>query len=253
MNWVWTCSRSHSGTRLVLLAIADCASGDGTNAWPSIAELKRKTGMGERTIHSAITSLVTLGELEVEYKAGPGGCNRYTIIMSEPDTVPIRQGIDAEEHPADSARCKNRTVPIRQGTLPIRQGHPAESAPGTVLEPKNLRKPPTGVSAQVILSDFIDWVRANDGELTKRTIGMLAKQIGDLIAQGVPDRFIRHGLAAWHARDQHPSTLDSFVNSALNAAARSNTAPPPVSRRQQETDALFAAAMERAKAKEANL
>ena len=45
MNWVWNHSRSRHGARLVLLAIADCASGDGGNAWPSVAELKRKTGL----------------------------------------------------------------------------------------------------------------------------------------------------------------------------------------------------------------
>jgi len=66
-------------------------------------------------------------------------------------------------------------------------------------------------------------VRDHDGELTRRTIGQLAKQIGDLLDQGVPDRFIRRGLADWHASGQHPSTLDSFVNAALNAPARTGT------------------------------
>jgi hypothetical protein len=54
MNWVWTHSRSRHGARLVLLAIADCASGDGSNAWPSVAELKRKAGLGERADRKSV-------------------------------------------------------------------------------------------------------------------------------------------------------------------------------------------------------
>ena len=54
MNWVWTHSRSRHGARLVLLAIADCASSDGGNAWPSVAELKRKAGLAERAVQTAL-------------------------------------------------------------------------------------------------------------------------------------------------------------------------------------------------------
>ena len=63
-------------------------------------------------------------------------------------------------------------------------------------------------------------MRANGGDLTKQTIGRLAKQIGNLIAQGKPDSHIRPGLANWYLAGQNPATLDNFVNSAMNAAAR---------------------------------
>jgi len=75
-------------------------------------------------------------------------------------------------------------------------------------------------TAQTILAGFIDWVRSNDGDLTKRTIGHLARQVGDLLAQGTDDRHVRRGLADWFLAGQHSATLDSFVNAAINAEAR---------------------------------
>jgi hypothetical protein len=88
-------------------------------------------------------------------------------------------------------------------------------------------------SAQTILANFIDWVRdEHGGNLTRRTIGILAKQLGELVEQHVDDRHIRKGLANWFldSKGQHPATLDSFVNAAINAAAR-NRAPQNGQRR----------------------
>jgi hypothetical protein len=101
-------------------------------------------------------------------------------------------------------------------------------------------------------------VRENDGDLTKQTIGRLAKQIGDLLAQGKDERHIRTGLANWYLADQNPATLDSFVNSVINAAARERLTQnghggtSAASRREQEHQARTARALQRAAAREAN-
>lgn len=103
--------------------------------------------------------------------------------------------------------------------------------------------PPTagGASAppttQTILAGFIDWDRANGGTLTKRTIGQIAKQVGDLLDQGIGDRFIRLGLAEWRASGQNPSTLDSFVNAAMKGSPGGSRASP---RRPSTTDQRIA-------------
>ncbi len=111
MSWVWDHSKSRHGARLVLLAIADCVKTDGGWAWPSVKELCRKTQLAERAVRAAITELSGRGELDVEFNAGPGGCNRYRIVS-------------AGAPPADFA-------PL-QKTQPA----PAESAPGTVKNRK---------------------------------------------------------------------------------------------------------------------
>jgi hypothetical protein len=81
--------------------------------------------------------------------------------------------------------------------------------------------PPT---AQTILASFIDWDRANGGQLTKRVTGQLAKTIADLLDQKIDDRHIRKGLADWRGSGQNPSTFDSFVNAAMKGASANGRA-----------------------------
>ena len=83
MSRVWKHSRAYSGYLLVLLAIADHADDDG-QAYPSIAGLAHKSRMTERQVHRAVTWLLELGELRVEYKQGPKGKNLYSIEVSVP-------------------------------------------------------------------------------------------------------------------------------------------------------------------------
>jgi hypothetical protein len=81
-NWVWDHSKSRHGARLVLLAIADHVKTDGGQAWPSVKEICRKTQLAERAVRAAITELSGLGELDVEFNTGPGGCNRYRVVTA---------------------------------------------------------------------------------------------------------------------------------------------------------------------------
>ena len=70
MAWVWHGSKAKGTTRLVALAIADHASDDGKNAWPSVARLAQMCACSEATVRRAIKELQDLGELHVEHQAG---------------------------------------------------------------------------------------------------------------------------------------------------------------------------------------
>lgn len=131
MTWVWDHSKSKKNERLVLLAIADCASEDGSNAYPSIAELMRKTGLSERGVQGAIGNLVRLGELFVAANAGPRGCNRYRVIMHTPQNLPPAESAGS---PAQPAGCNSCTPQNSTET-------PAESAGGTKYEPSEKNSP----------------------------------------------------------------------------------------------------------------
>ena len=94
MAWVWNRSQAAGTDRLILLAIADAADHDGTNAWPSIATLMRKTRLSERTVRRGLRRLSDLGELRVHQRGGPTypgnphpghRTNRYTVRMRHPD------------------------------------------------------------------------------------------------------------------------------------------------------------------------
>src|SRR5690242_254595 len=72
MTWVWDHSTVGGNDRLVLLAIADCAADDGTNAWPSMTTLARKVRLDERTVRRIVRKLAEGGHLLVQVAAGPG-------------------------------------------------------------------------------------------------------------------------------------------------------------------------------------
>ena len=183
MTWVWNHSRSRHGSRLVLLAIADCASSDGGNAWPSNAELRRKSGLGERAVQSALAELVKLGELEVRYNEGPSGCNRYQVLMgprnicTPADIAPPQNLRGSAGRKAKSRQVKTDTpaesAPPQISQEPPQNLHPtpAESAPVTVLEPKANRKTKTSSSSAAratripddfkVTPEMVTWARAN--------------------------------------------------------------------------------------------
>ncbi|MGC5381235.1 helix-turn-helix domain-containing protein [Micromonospora sp. DT68] len=85
MSWVWDNSPVGGTERLVLLAIADCAADDGSNAWPSIATLARKTRVDSRTVQRVIRRLADDGHLLVNATTGGRKSNTYTVVMAGPD------------------------------------------------------------------------------------------------------------------------------------------------------------------------
>jgi hypothetical protein len=114
MTWVWNHSPVAGNDLLTLLAIADNAADDGTNAWPSIDTLARKTRLDRRTVRRVILRLEEGGHLQVDYQAGPRGTNRYAVVM-DPGNLPPRQNAT----PADCPPGKSSSPP---GTAMPREG-----------------------------------------------------------------------------------------------------------------------------------
>lgn len=123
MSWVWNYSRSKPTQRLVLLAIADCANDHGAEAYPSNATLAAKTGLSERGVRKAIAELEALGELEVQYKSGPHGCNRYRVIMSDPAPDARSSGIPEADGTRHNVPGTRHDVPGTRHDMP--GTHPA--------------------------------------------------------------------------------------------------------------------------------
>ena len=94
ISWVWENSSASGNDRLVLLAIADSAEHDGSNAWPSVRTIAKKCLLSERTVQRAIRALVSSGELIVEEQEGGG---RFTPGNRRPNRYALT-GV-AERHP----------------------------------------------------------------------------------------------------------------------------------------------------------
>lgn len=200
MTWVWNCSKSKNAARLILLAIADSASSDDAHAFLSVKGLQRKANLSsERTVQDAVKSLINLGELDVKYQAGPGGCNVYIVHWDPAESA----GVLAERKlqvkawtPAKSAPPQNLRGGAESagGNSPkssqVRGADPADSAPPQNLRgadsaggPKEGRKEGT---PPAYLPEPAD--RARDEERPDDDAPAIEKRIADFIASLDLDR-----------------------------------------------------------------
>jgi hypothetical protein len=260
---VLDCYHGEDPRKLWLIAWAEKANDRTRAGWPTRQVLSHRTGRDPTRVSHIASELVAEGVLKRDGGGNRGGPARFILLplaspgkgapsthpldaggasgsansqpevkgapSTHPSGIPMGapsahpkveiKGADPTRKGAESAiKGADPTLwPAETGSLPLTTT-PSEEQPS---EPLVAADAPT---AQTILGSFIDWVRLQGGDLTRRTSGQLARQIGDLLEQDVPDRFIRKGLADWYTSGHNPATFDSFANAALNAAARNRAA-----------------------------
>jgi hypothetical protein len=214
---------------------------------PSLARLAADTGLGRTTVKRHLVIVEKAGWVTRHRSARAAeeqAPNWYQVHVPAGRTA----GLGPERPQGARGRAAPGLGPQRPKAR-ARAGHnqttrPVPDHPSGAAAPAPAA--PDDPTTQQILAGFIDFDRANGGQLTRRTIGQLARYIHDMLAEGIDADRIRRGLAAWRGRGQHPSTLHSFVDAAL-AGPPSPAAP----RRQSERDAMFERAMARAQARDA--
>lgn len=162
MEWVWNNSSARDGQLLVLLAIADNANHEGRNAFPSIAELCRKSRLSQRGVRYALRGLEEAGCVVTTPQAGPGGCNRYQVVMDPAEIA---------APPADIAGGQ-----VLQGGNMQQQGGQSvtpdlsQIAPVTVLEPSTNPKEDTSPIADAPADPIRDDVERLCRHLAERIV-----------------------------------------------------------------------------------
>jgi hypothetical protein len=99
---VLTHSEAKGTDRMVMVVIAECADHDGANAWPAIETIAKRANVDRSTVHRALKRLSESGELKVEYKAGPHGCNLYEVTLCGDG--------DSRKSPPDSRNGETQTT-----------------------------------------------------------------------------------------------------------------------------------------------
>jgi hypothetical protein len=236
--------------KLWLIAWAEKANDRTRTGWPTRDLLAHRTGRSASRVSHISDELIAEGTLKRDGGGNRSGPARFILLpldttekgalgthpkaevkgaprahpsagikdAAKAHPKPEVKGAESARKGAESARkgAESKSLPAETGSLPL-------TIPSEV-QPSVLSAVADAPTAQTILASFIDWVRENGGDLTKRTIGQLARQIGDLLNQDVPDKYIRKALADWFLAGQNPSTFDSFANAAMNAAARDRLA-----------------------------
>jgi len=83
-----------------------------------------------------------------------------------------------------------------------------------------------------------EWIAHCRSRPPNSVLGQVAKQVKALLAEGIDPVDVRAGLAAWHRKGIHPSTLPSVVNEVMNAA------PARASPKPSTTDSRVASALD---------
>lgn len=156
MSWVWHHSGARGGARLVLLAIADAADADGSNAWPTLQTIAAKCQMTGRNVRRCVAELVEAGELRVDYNAGgrpdtPADRrpNRYTVVMDDADRWGDNMSSRALNIPVEnrgdklSSRLSGGTDCPQRGDIRVRAGGRGRppTRPTPPIEPSTTRVP----------------------------------------------------------------------------------------------------------------
>lgn len=89
ISWVLTNSEAKLGDRLVLIALADHASADGTDSYASVKTLAREARLSERAVQYALKSLKQDGYI-VKAGEGPHGTTNYTVLMGGADFAGVQ-------------------------------------------------------------------------------------------------------------------------------------------------------------------
>lgn len=87
-GWVLDHSTTTGSERLVLISLANHARPDGTEAWPSIAQVAKEAGVHESTVKRCLRSLEERGFIQTEFNVGfprrraDRRTNSYTVVMT---------------------------------------------------------------------------------------------------------------------------------------------------------------------------
>lgn len=130
MSEVWR-TNLPTTEKMILLVIADHATDEGDNAWPSQQTIATRASCNVRTVQRSINELVTKGYLWVE-KRGGGSANcrddrrphRYTIVLKKlrDDKMPPRK-----EKRGDIDDVNEATITTSTGRLSRPMKHPIET------------------------------------------------------------------------------------------------------------------------------
>lgn len=206
--------------KFVLVALADMAD-ESFSCYPGQDRLAQMTGTSTRTVRRAVAELEALGlisRLERRRADGYRTSDRYILNVGASPANLSPDNMSAEN---DSHRPNLSTSPAKSVDLtgqPVRyiEEEPPVELPG---------EPPTGAdapwNAQRLVAEWIDHCpRRPPG----RVVGQVAKELGIMLDEGIPYNTVRQGLALWHSKALHPSTLASVVMEVMNPRLRVNRA-----------------------------
>lgn len=147
MGWVLDNSTSTGSCRLVLLAIANHASSDGCEAWPTVETIGREAKVSRATVFRALDELEQAGLLRIEHGVGGGEKtpanyrpNRYTVLMSGSQTETSNPFQGSHIEPSGVSSTQDRGLTDETQTV-LQPSSTISSSPGEQTKKRACRVP----------------------------------------------------------------------------------------------------------------
>jgi DNA-binding transcriptional ArsR family regulator len=191
LNWAWEQPVAKAANKLVLLALADHANGDG-ECWPSMKRIADRSDISARHVSRAINELVDLGLVEKANRRRHGGQYRgwdYRLLIQQTPAAsghgrPVTSG-HGRPSPADTG--------VRSEPSENRKEEPLAAAP---------REAPTRKADDLFVTVAQVCGISLDG-ITRTARGQLNKAVKELReVQATPEQ-IHHKAKAY--RTQYPN------------------------------------------------
>lgn len=226
-----------------------------------MAELCRKTRLSERGVQKAIRRLEDMGELSVATNTGRGRTNRYSLSMETPNDVRGSEPRNPEPRSPRTEFAPEPGSPKTPNVVRKTPNHvrPEPSEPSFEPSVASQPGPPRSEAAAIPewamplvhrIQSALPGLRWNLASADWLMIDALLK------AKGI-DAMADYAARAAESSTRPVSSARYFLPGwkELPAAAPNGSSPPVLraistSRRQQETDAMFDRAMQRAIARE---
>lgn len=182
MSWAWKQDTGNASAKLVLLAIADHANGDGY-CWPSMKRVAVMAGLSTRQVSTHVTALVERGLLVKEDRRRSRGQLRgwtYHVPFEGADTPELTTG---------------SPLPLATGSpLPLPQEVDFRSEPEG-----NRKEEPSRPSRKrdELFETVVEVTGHRLERLTRMERGRINKATSDLRGAGADPDAVRRASAAW--------------------------------------------------------
>ena len=208
LSCAWEQTPKTTSQKLVLAALADRSDDDGL-CFPSLTWLSEKCSpMPKETTRRVLRELSEQGYVTKTQRKRreDGSFSTWLLQLDLQNRSPMtNQRALVTTQPACTGERTVVSFEVSTKDLPTTDASHPPSAP---------------TSDQTIVADFIDQAREQGIDPPKRTVGQLARNIGELVKEGHSEETIKAGLARMmERRVVQPALLSNFVMEAALPAS----------------------------------
>lgn len=127
-GWVLKYSEAEGSTRLVLIVLADHASSDGTDSYPSVETIRVEARLkSRRTVQSALRTLEEEGAIQAVGE-GPNGRTNYTVLMGGAQNMRGAQSTTEEGRNLQQGGAQSGVARVEPSLEPSEENRPPADA-----------------------------------------------------------------------------------------------------------------------------